>query len=119
MLAAARSLAPTGRVYNLINSAECTQGELARTLTEITGGRVRPIFAPYPLVWGAMLGVDLLSLARHRKLGTARYRLKRTLAPMRFECTAARQELGWRPRVPLATGLARAFDYETRLGSRP
>ncbi|HEY4647492.1 MAG TPA: NAD-dependent epimerase/dehydratase family protein [Gemmatimonadales bacterium] len=119
MLAAARSMAPTGRVYNLINPAECTQGELARTLTEVTGGRVRPIFAPYPLVWSAMLGVDLLSLPRHRKLGTARYRLKRTLAPMRFECTAARQELGWRPRVPLATGLARTFDYETRLGSRP
>jgi nucleoside-diphosphate-sugar epimerase len=110
MLAAARSGVPTGSVYNLVDSADSDQAELARTLTEVTGGRIRPVFAPYPLVWLGMLGVDLLSLVRYRKLGTARYRLRRTLAPMRFECAAARQDLGWRPRVTLAEGLARVLN---------
>lgn len=109
MLAAARSGVPTGSVYNLVDSSDSDQAELARTLTEVTGGRIRPVFAPYPLVWLAMLAVDLLALARHRKLGTARYRLRRTLAPMRFECAAARQDLGWRPRVTLAEGLTRVL----------
>jgi nucleoside-diphosphate-sugar epimerase len=61
-----------------------------------------------------MLGLDLLSLVRHRKLGTARYRLQRTLAPMKFECEAARKDLGWRPRVTLAEGLARVLNGNAR-----
>jgi nucleoside-diphosphate-sugar epimerase len=32
------------------------------------------------------------------------------LAPMRFECAAARRDLGWRPRVPLAVGLSRVLN---------
>jgi nucleoside-diphosphate-sugar epimerase/predicted dehydrogenase len=110
LLAAAVSDVPTGSVYNLVDSGNCDQEELARTVREVTGGRIRPLFAPYPLVWAAMLGVDLISLVRHRKLGTARYRLRRTLAPMRFECTAARKDLGWRPRVTLREGLGRVLN---------
>jgi 2-alkyl-3-oxoalkanoate reductase len=110
MLAAAESEVPTGSVYNLVDSADCDQEQLARTLSQVSGGRIRPRFAPYPLVWAAMLGLDLVSLVRYRKLGTARYRLQRTLAPMRFECAAAGKDLGWRPRVPLAVGLARVLD---------
>jgi nucleoside-diphosphate-sugar epimerase len=113
LLAAARSGVPTGSVYNLVDPADSDQAELARTLTQVTGGRIRPVFVPYPLVWLAMLAVDLLSVVRHRKLGTARYRLRRTLAPMRVECAAARQDLGWRPRVPLAEGLARVLNGGT------
>ncbi len=59
MLAAARTEVPGGSVYNLIDSADLDQGELARTLREVSGGRIQPRFAPYPLVWTAMLGVDL------------------------------------------------------------
>jgi len=61
-----------------------------------------------------MLGLDLVTLVRQGHLGTARYRLQRTLAPMRFECAAARQELGWQPRVTLAQGLARVLNGDTR-----
>jgi predicted dehydrogenase/nucleoside-diphosphate-sugar epimerase len=110
MLAAAHSEVPTGSIYNLVDSADCDQEQLARTLQQVSGGRIRPRFAPYLLVWAAMLGLDLISLVRHRKLGTARYRLQRTLAPMRFECTAARKDLGWQSRVPLAVGLGRVLD---------
>jgi nucleoside-diphosphate-sugar epimerase/predicted dehydrogenase len=114
MLAAARSGVPSGSVYNITDTSNCDQEELARTLSQVSGGRIRPLFAPYPLVWTAMFGVDLLSLVRHRKLGTARYRFRRTLAPMRFECAAARKDLGWQPRVPLAVGLARSVERESQ-----
>ena len=114
MLAAARSGVPTGSIYNLVDSADCDQAELANTLCQLTGGRIRPVFAPYPLVWTAMLGVDLLTLFRHGQLGTARYRLQRKLAPVRFECAAARKDLGWRPRVTLAQGLARVLNGDAR-----
>ena len=114
MLAAARSGVPTGSIYNLVDSADCDQEELARTICELSEGRIRPVFAPYPLVWAAMLALDLLSLVRKGQLGTRRYRLQRTLAPMRFECAAARRDLGWRPRVSLAEGLARVLEGDTR-----
>jgi nucleoside-diphosphate-sugar epimerase len=110
MLAAAGSDVPSGSVYNLVDSTECDQGEVARTLRELTQGRIRPLFVPYGVVWALMLGVDLVSLTRHGQLGTARYRLKRTLADMRFDCTAARRDLGLEPRVPLTEGLRRALD---------
>lgn len=115
MLAAASSGVPTGSTYNLVDSADCDQDELARTIREVTGGRIRPVFAPYPLVWVAMLGLDLVAFLRQGQLGTARYRLQRTLAPMRFECAAARKDLGWRPRVSLAQGLSRVLNGDTRL----
>ena len=114
MLAAARSGVPTGSIYNLVDSADVDQEELARTITELSEGRIRPVFAPYPLVWAAMLALDLVSLARTGQLGTRRYQLQRSLAPMRAECAAARQDLGWRPRVTLAQGLARVLEGDSR-----
>ena len=114
MLAAARSGVPTGSIYNLVDSEDCDQEELARTICELSEGRIRPVFAPYPLVWAAMLALDLFSMVRTGQLGTRRYRLQRSLAPMRFQCAAARKDLGWRPRVTLAQGLARVLEGDAR-----
>jgi nucleoside-diphosphate-sugar epimerase/predicted dehydrogenase len=113
MLAAADRDVPTGSIYNVVDSAEVDQGVVARTLTEVTRGESRPIFLPYYVVWTLMLGVDLLSLLRGKKLGTARFRLRRTLANMRFRCSAARKDLEWEPRVALADGLARTIKAST------
>jgi nucleoside-diphosphate-sugar epimerase len=110
MLAAAESDAATGSVYNVVDSAEVDQGEVARTIAKITQDRVRPVFLPYPFVWTIMLGVDLLSLLRRGKMGTARFRLHRTLANMRFKCLAARKDLKWEPHVTLQEGLTRSVD---------
>lgn len=113
MLAAASSDTRTGSVYNVVDSPELEQGDVTRTLGKVSQGEIRPVFVPYPLVWTMMLGVDLLTLLRERKLGTARFRLRRTLADMRFKCSAARQDLEWEPRVALADGLARTLDVST------
>ena len=110
VFAAAKSNVPTGRVYNVVDSAEADQGMVARILREVSHGRIRPLFLPYAIVWLLLMGADLLSLARHGKLGTARFRLRRTLANMRFKCTAAREELGWEPNVSLSEGLAQAVE---------
>jgi nucleoside-diphosphate-sugar epimerase/predicted dehydrogenase len=110
MLAAERSDVPTGRVYNLIDEPELDQAGVARLLREESDGRIRPLFAPYPLVWSLMLALDVLSLVRGRGVGTARYRLKRTVADMRYPSRAARQELGWSPKVGPREGLRRVIE---------
>jgi predicted dehydrogenase/nucleoside-diphosphate-sugar epimerase len=106
MLAADQSAVPSGEVFNVVDDPEWDQGLVARTLAQVSRGKLRPLFLPYPVVWSLMLAVDLLSLARGRGMGTARYRLARTLADMRYPCAPARQDLGWSPRVGLEAGLA-------------
>jgi nucleoside-diphosphate-sugar epimerase len=63
-----------------------------------------------------MFGADVFAAARRGKLGTARYRLARTLADMRYPCYAAREQLGWMPHVSLSQGLARVLAV---MNSRP
>jgi len=109
MLAAANSDVRTGSVYNVVDS-DVDQGEVGRALQNVSQGYIKPVFVPYILVWSLMLGVDLLALVRRSKLGTARYRLDRTLANMRFKCAAARDELKWTARVSLADALARTVE---------
>lgn len=109
MLAAANSDVPTGSIYDIVDS-NVDQGEVGDTLRRLTQGHIRPVFIPYIVVWSMMLGVDLISLVRKRKWGTARYRLARTLANMRFKCAAAREELKWHTRVSVADGLARTVE---------
>jgi 2-alkyl-3-oxoalkanoate reductase len=108
MRAAASSQAPTGRVFNVVDDALLDQGGVDRALREASNGKVRATFVPYPVVWAMMLGVDLVSLRKGR-LGTARYRLSRTLANMRYRCERIRGELGWSPRVSLVEGLSRTM----------
>jgi 2-alkyl-3-oxoalkanoate reductase len=109
MLAAANSEVPTGSIYNIVDS-DVDQGEVGRTLREVSQGYIRPIFVPYIVVWSMLLGADLFSLVRRNRLGTARYRLDRTLANMRFKCAAARKDLKWNSRVHLVDALARAVE---------
>jgi nucleoside-diphosphate-sugar epimerase len=107
MLAAAERPLPTASIYDVVDDADLDQRELCREIRRSSEARIQPLMVPYAGVWSLMLGVDLLHLVRHGRLGTTRYRLKRTLAPMRFPCTAARRDLAWQPRVSLAEGLAR------------
>jgi nucleoside-diphosphate-sugar epimerase len=113
MLAAETHPVPGGSVFNVVDDAEWDQGLVARTLEKVSQRTQRPMFLPRPIVWSLMLAVDLLSLARGRGMGTARYRLARTLADMRYPCLAAREDLGWSPRVGLEAGLAATLAAQT------
>jgi 2-alkyl-3-oxoalkanoate reductase len=106
MLAAEHADVPSGSVFNVVDDPDCSQGSVAAAITDASRGRIRPRFVPYSLAWVLMLGMDALALVRRGKLGTARYRLARTLADMRYPCHAAREELHWVPRVSPSQGLA-------------
>src|SRR5262249_22276690 len=109
MLAAEYSNVPSGSAFNIVDDPECDQGSVAMVITEASGGRIRPYFVPYQLVWLLMLGADLLGWPRRKRLGTSRYRLQRTLADMRYPSLAARKELHWAPRVSLSEGIGRVL----------
>jgi 2-alkyl-3-oxoalkanoate reductase len=109
MLAADGSHAPSGSVFNVVDEPDCTQGTVAAAITEASRGRIQPRFVSYPVVWLLMLALDLIAWARRGIRGTARYRLRRTLADMRYPCRAARETLKWSPSVSLFEGLARVL----------
>jgi 2-alkyl-3-oxoalkanoate reductase len=110
MIAAAGASLPSGRIYDVIDEPDVDQGRLHASIAEVTSGRVRPILVPRSVAWVAMLAFDILSLIRSRRLGTARYRLHRTLAKMRFRTEAVRNELKWAPTVSLTDALRSVFD---------
>jgi predicted dehydrogenase/nucleoside-diphosphate-sugar epimerase len=109
MILASRANVPSGRRLNLIDDPSATQGVVADLLDKVSRGRLRPIFVPHLAVWPAMAALDVLSLVRGRGAGSARYRLRRSLASFRVSSDAARTELGWSPRVSIEEGLSRTW----------
>ncbi|HUJ02704.1 MAG TPA: NAD-dependent epimerase/dehydratase family protein, partial [Rhizomicrobium sp.] len=83
-----------GEIFHLVDSATLTQEQFAR--------RVEPhakiVRVPRFLVNLLAFGVEMLGAVLHRPVPLSRYRVASALAPIRFDCTAARERLGWAPR---------------------
>jgi nucleoside-diphosphate-sugar epimerase len=65
-----------------------------------------------PIVYGLALAVELLSRILKRPAPLSIYRVKSALARMRFDCSRAEKELGWSPRVGVASGLQETMAAE-------
>ena len=64
---------------------------------------------PKLVLYTLALGVELLGRVLHRSVPLSRYKI-RSLAPISpFDCSAARDELGWTPAVGTREGLLRTF----------
>jgi nucleoside-diphosphate-sugar epimerase len=53
-----------------------------------------------------------LSKVLKRPVPLSIYRVKSALARMRFDCTRAENELGWQPRIGVASGLQETMTAE-------
>ncbi len=107
MIAAWRSAASSGTIFNIVDDPDLTQRHFASVLRQRTRDRVRVVFVPPLWLTAASIGLDTLLWLRRGRGGTVRYRIRRTLADMRFPCLPARNELGWTPRVSLEEGIER------------
>jgi nucleoside-diphosphate-sugar epimerase len=58
------------------------------------------------------LGFELLSKILKRPVPLSIYRVKSALAHMHFDCARAENDLGWRPRVGVASGLQETMALE-------
>ena len=106
ILAAAASNHFDGTAFNLVDSEEVTQDELARHYLQALGRKPRlvhfPLFALYPAAFSLQVTLGLLG----KQSPITPYRLSSAVASRRFDCTAAKQQLGWEPRVGIRGGLA-------------
>lgn len=98
-----------GRVFNIVDTSAVTQEAYLQRAQRKLGGELKRLRVP---VWMFMLlgwGVELLGKLLKREVPLTRYRV-RSLRPLaNFDTTAAREQLGWTPRVGVEQGLDATF----------
>lgn len=94
-----------GQAYNVVDG-DVTQEEYLAALDEQRVRTVQPVYVPPIFFQPLALGCDIASRALGRTLPLSRYKLQRATESLRYDTSAARQDLGWLPRIPLAEGVA-------------
>jgi len=108
MLAAEAELAP-GTVLHIVDEEPVTQREYIEACRRRLGGAIRVWWAPEWVLLVMAAGVELVGALLKRNLPLSRYRV-RSLRPLGVvDARAAREKLGWKPRVGVREGLARTF----------
>jgi 2-alkyl-3-oxoalkanoate reductase len=109
LLAAATRPDVCGSIFHLVDPTPVTQRDYITRCQEATQGSLRVTYVPRTalLVAGAVL--DVVGRLLKRNLPLTSYRV-RSIKELTFDCSAARQQLGWKPMSGLSRGLS------TRLG---
>jgi 2-alkyl-3-oxoalkanoate reductase len=93
-----------GAVYNVVDG-DTPQGEYLDLLTREGVVSVRPTYVPSALITPLAWGCEVVSRVSGRRLPLSRYKLKRATESLRYDTRAARDDLGWAPRVDLSSGV--------------
>jgi predicted dehydrogenase/nucleoside-diphosphate-sugar epimerase len=94
-----------GSIFHIVDRTRVTQNEVVRDCISKNAGKARVIHVPVAIVYSLALGFEVLSRVLKRPIPLSIYRVKSALARMHFDCTRAENELGWQPRIGVASGL--------------
>ncbi len=101
-----------GQAYNLVDDGEITAKNFVETFAKTTGIPVRIIQLPYILPYSAIMAYEVAVFFGLIKAGvTSRAQLKWKQAPVRFDATKAKTELGWKQKFTLPEGMEKTFNY--------
>jgi predicted dehydrogenase/nucleoside-diphosphate-sugar epimerase len=101
-----------GRVFHIVDPTQVTQNQVVRDYVSKNAKTAKALHVPVPIVYGLALAVELLSRILKRPAPLSIYRVKSALARMRFDCSRAEKELGWQPRIGVASGLQETMAAE-------
>jgi len=101
-----------GRVFHIVDRTKVTQNQVVRDYNSKNAEKSKVLHVPVAIVYGLALGFELLSKVLNRPVPLSIYRLKSALARMKFDCTRAENELGWQPRIGVASGLQETMAAE-------
>jgi predicted dehydrogenase/nucleoside-diphosphate-sugar epimerase len=93
-------------IFHLVDPEQVSQNELVREYLNRTGRRMSVWHLPRWLLYGAALGVQALFGVLRRPAPISVYRLRSARMQSVFDCQAAQERLGWRPRIGVRGGLA-------------
>jgi nucleoside-diphosphate-sugar epimerase/predicted dehydrogenase len=106
LLLASTAVNVAGSVFNIVDYRDhVTQNDYIGACRTLLGDSLRVLYVPKAVLWAAAVMAASLSRITRIQLPLSPYRLRssRPLGP--FECTAARDVLGWRPRVGARHGI--------------
>jgi predicted dehydrogenase/nucleoside-diphosphate-sugar epimerase len=101
-----------GRVFHIVDRTQITQNQVVRNYITKKAKKARVIHVPVSIVYGLAFGFEVLSRVLNRPVPLSIYRVKSALARMQFDCTRAENELGWQPRIGVASGLEETMAAE-------
>lgn len=101
-----------GRVFHIVDRTRITQNQVVADYIAKNANQANVIRVPVAVVYGLALGFEVLSKVLKRPVPLSIYRVKSVLARMQFDCTRAENELGWQPRVGVASGLQETMAAE-------
>ncbi len=112
ILLAAETSEFDGSVFHIVDRTRITQNQVVRDYISKNAKKAKVIHVPVALVYTLALCVELLAKVLKRPAPLSRYRVKSALARMQFDCSRAENDLGWRPRVGVASGLQETMASE-------
>jgi len=97
-----------GKLVNLVDPAGVTQRQFIR-MARAARPEIKASYVSKAVLMTAAVGIEALGRLLKRNVPLSRYRI-RSIRPLSgFDQTAAREQLGWTPRVGVAEGLRRTF----------
>jgi predicted dehydrogenase/nucleoside-diphosphate-sugar epimerase len=102
-----------GSVFHIVDPTQITQNQLVRDHVVKNAKNARVIHMPAAILYGLALGLELLTKALKLSSPLSIYRVKSALARMRFDCSRAKRELDWLPRVGIDSGLQETITVDT------
>lgn len=106
-----------GSIFHIVDRTRITQNQVVHGYISKNAIKAKVIHVPVAIVYSLALGFEVLSKVIKRSVPLSIYRVKSALARMQFDCTRAESELGWQPRVGVASGLQETMAAE-RVKSR-
>ena len=106
-----------GRVFHIVDRTRITQNQVVRDYISKNAKKTNVVHVPVAIVYSMAFCFEVLSNILKRPVPLSFYRVKSALARMQFDCIRAEKELGWQPRIGVASGLQETMRAE-RVNSR-
>ncbi len=101
-----------GRVFHIVDRTHITQNQLVGDYILKNDKTAKVVHVPVAILYALAAGLEVLSKVLNRAVPLSIYRVKSALARMQFDCSRAAREIGWQPRVGIASGLQETMAAE-------
>jgi 2-alkyl-3-oxoalkanoate reductase len=109
MILAEQKDVPKGSIFHLVDPTEINQWQFVQAARKKLGPKLKEMFMPAIVMNTLAFGVETLGNVLKRSVPLTRYRVASIRPLWPVDPTAARDVLGWVPKVGVAEGLRRTF----------